>query len=196
MPVLRTASLTVFTLLLTSAVTAEERRELGVHQHGHSKLALAIEGNRVTMELTAPGADIAGFEHEAETDEQRAVLARAEDSLADPLALFVLPPQAGCRVEQVEVTNEAEREHASQEHDGAEHAADESDGHGHEGHAEFHAAYALSCDDPVQIGWIDFAYFNRFPGAQEVEVTVLSDTGQTAYEVTRSAPRLALDASM
>jgi Protein of unknown function (DUF2796) len=44
-------------------VTAEERRELGAHEHGHSVLNIAIEGDRIEMELMSPGMDIVGFEH-------------------------------------------------------------------------------------------------------------------------------------
>ena len=46
---------------------AAERRELGAHEHGHSKLNLAVEGTLVVMEIAAPGLDVLGFEHPAET---------------------------------------------------------------------------------------------------------------------------------
>ena len=51
-----------------------ERRELGAHEHGHLVLNIAIEGDRIEMELMAPGVDIVGFEHAAETDEHKAKL--------------------------------------------------------------------------------------------------------------------------
>src|SRR6185369_1509759 len=49
------------------AFAAEEHRELGVHEHGRGTLNIAIEGNKVTMELEAAGVDIVGFEHAAKT---------------------------------------------------------------------------------------------------------------------------------
>jgi hypothetical protein len=86
-----TAALVLAGALTTTMAAAEERRELGAHEHGHSTLTIAVEGTRVAMELTAP-----------------------------------------------------------------------------------------------------FAFFERFPGAEEVAVTLLTERGQTSYEVTRAAPRLVL----
>jgi Protein of unknown function (DUF2796) len=165
----------------TSSASAAERRELGAHEHGHSTLAIAVEGERVAMELTAPGMDIVGFEHAAETDEQRGALEAAKGALADPLALFVLPPAAGCRVAEAKVGLEAE---------GHEDGGSAERGEGR--HAEFHAEYALTCADPEAIGSITFAFFERFPGAEEMEVTLVTGRGQTSHEVGRDRPRLVL----
>ena len=82
---------------------AEERRELGAHEHGHSTLNIAIEGERVLMELEAPGMDIVGFEHAATSDEDRAAVERARETLSDPLELFAMPADARCTVETAEV---------------------------------------------------------------------------------------------
>ena len=48
---------------LGATAQAAERRELGAHEHGHSKLNLAVEGTLVVMEIEAPGMDVLGFEH-------------------------------------------------------------------------------------------------------------------------------------
>ena len=39
---------------------------------------------------------------------------------------------------------------------------------------------------------IEFVFFERFPGAEEIEVTVITESGQTRYEVERDAPRIDL----
>jgi hypothetical protein len=187
--------------LAATSTAAEERRELGAHVHGHSSLAIAVEGSRVTMELHAPGMDILGFEHAPETDEQKTALEQAKAALADPLRLFVLPQAAGCRATEATVELETE-EHAHEEgaehHEEAEHAEEEHEGEEHEagGHAEFEAAYALDCKDPAELSSITFAFFDRFAGAQEIEVTLLTERGQTSYEVTRASPRIVLDGLM
>jgi hypothetical protein len=182
------ASSTIFGLIVmlgAGMATAAERRELGAHQHGHSILAIALEGTRMTMELAAPGADIVGFEHAAGTDEQKAAVEQAKAALADPLSLFVPSSAAGCRVAEAAV--ELETDHA-EEHTAQGHAENEA-----AGHAEFHAAYALDCADPAELVSITFAFFERFPAAEEVEVTLLTERGQAVYEITRAAPRLVLD---
>jgi Protein of unknown function (DUF2796) len=174
-----------------SQAAAEERRQLGAHEHGHSVLNIAIEGDRIEMELMAPGMDIVGFEHAAETDEHKAALAEAEAVLSDPLALFVLPVDAGCAIETAAVELEAEKEREG-EH-GEQHAAEEHAEHeGETSHTEFHAEYAITCDSPDDLGTVEFAFFERFPGAEEIEVTVITEDGQTRYEVERAAPRIDL----
>jgi hypothetical protein len=189
-----TAALALAGALAATVAAAGDRRELGAHEHGHSTLAIAVEGTRVAMELAAPGADIVGFEHTASTDEQKAAIEQAKAALADPLALFAPPAAAGCRVATAAVELETGEHHRDEHAEGAAHGeAAHAEG---EGHAEFHAEYTLDCADPVELGSITFAFFERFPGAEEVAVTLLTDRGQTSYEVTRAAPRLMLDRLM
>lgn len=175
----------------TVAVAQEERRELGAHEHGHSVLNIAVEGKRVSMELEAPGMDVVGFEHEAETDVDKAAVKRAEAALEDPLSLFVLPAAAGCEVAEVKVGLE-ENEHLEEGHaEGGQHASGEAADEGK--HTEFHAEYTLDCADPTKIDAITFAYFDKFQGAEEVEVTLVTANGQSTFEVERGQPRLKLD---
>jgi len=115
-------AMVVVGLLASLPAAAEDRRELGAHEHGHSVLNIAIEGHRVAMALMAPGADIVGFEHPAATEEQRAAVEQAEAALADPLSLFVLPADAGCTLESATVALEhEEHEHADGDEEHADH---------------------------------------------------------------------------
>jgi 3-phosphoglycerate kinase len=168
-----------------------ERRELGAHEHGHSVLNIAIEGDRIEMELMAPGVDIVGFEHAAETDEHKAAVEEAKGILSNPLALFVLPADAACTTKTAAVELEAEDEHEGEHPDEAEHDEHAED-EGEESHTEFHAEYAITCASPGDLGGIEFAFFDRFPGAEEIEVTLITETGQTSYEVERDSPRIDL----
>ncbi len=185
-------------LCLAPALAEGEKRELGAHEHGHSALNVAIEGDRVEMELIAPGADIVGFEHEAESAEDMAAVEQAEARLGEPLSLFGFADAAGCVVEAAEVEIEGEEhhdeEHAEHKHneEGEEHAEHEE--HGDEAsHNEFHAEYALTCSAPDALNGMDFAaFFEAFAGAEEVEVTVISEKGQSSYEVERDAPAVDL----
>jgi Protein of unknown function (DUF2796) len=174
-------------ILATGGVGAEERRELGAHEHGHSTLNIAIEGTSVAMELIAPGADIVGFEHEAESAQDKAALEAAEAKLADPLRLFVVSANAECTVQAATVAIEDE-EHAHEQagHDSGEELAAEAE------HNEFHAEYQLACAEPDALGTIRFGYFDAFPNAMEVEVNVITEKGQSSFEVRRDAPTLDL----
>lgn len=170
--------------IVASAVHAEnDRRELGPHVHGHGTLAIAIEANNVQMELVAPGMDIVGFEHEAETARQKRAVEAALADLKEPLQLFVIPESAGCTVTSAEVRVVAEdHEH----HDAGAEANNAAGTEEHEGHhTEFRAIYALACTDAAQLTSIYFPFFDRFAGSRALTVTVIDADGQTALGVTR-----------
>jgi len=167
------------------AFAEEEHRELGPHVHGHGTLAIAFEANNVQMELTAPGMDIVGFEHEAETDEQKKAVEAALDELKDPLKFFAFPDAAGCKVVAADVKI-VEEEH--EEHDAAPTSEGAAAAEDH--HDEFRAAYTLACTDAALVTRIDFPFFDRFTGSEELDVTIIDAKGQTAFEVSREKRHL------
>lgn len=169
---------------VVSAVHAEEdRRELGPHVHGRATLAIAVEANNVQMELAAPGMDIVGFEHEAETARQKRAVEAALADLQEPLKLFILPESTGCTVTSAEVKVIAEdQEH----HDAAPEADDTAETEELEDrHSEFRATYALACADAAQLTSIYFLFFDRFAEARALAVTIIDADGQTSSDVTR-----------
>lgn len=155
------------------ALAAEGGRALGVHLHGHGTVNMVIDEGAVWIELEAPGSDIVGFEHAAQTDTDRAALAAARALLERPAELFVLPAAAGCSVEAVDVALA-----------GGEDGGD---------HSEFHAEYRLACGDAARIDTVEFAYFRHFPAAQALEVTVVTATRQGSYDVGRDDPAIRLE---
>ena len=181
----------------TKAEQPDAHRQLGAHAHGQGKLNIAFEGRRIEMELEAPAADIVGFEHAARTPEQRTAIAKARAVLAKPLALFVLPAAAGCKVAEAKVRLIA-----------GGHAHSHGHGHGHShgkpgakaddasAHSEFHAEYALTCAKPDLVQAIDFEYFKTFAGANELDVAIVAKKGQSKYKVTRDKPKLELTGMM
>ena len=190
------------------SASAEEHRQLGAHVHGHGRLNIAIENKTVSIELEAPGADIAGFEHEASTPEQKATIEKAKATLANGLALFTPPSEAQCTQTSSKVAIEAEHgheheHHADHEHEhhaeGAKHDDDDDDdddhdGHGKEGHhhSEFHAEYAFTCAEPSRFTSLTFGYFKAFPNGQELDISLISPKGQNSFEVKRDNPSLDL----
>ena len=170
-------------IFVSAAHAEEERRELGPHVHGHGTLAVAIEGNTIQMELVAPGMDIVGFEHEADTARQERAVEAALADLKEPLSLFELPDTAGCSVTSADVKIVA---HEHEHHDapakadkGA--ATEEHDDH----HTEFRANYAFACADASQVRSINFRFFDRFRDSWELDVTFIDADGETAFAVSR-----------
>jgi hypothetical protein len=201
----------IATALLVSPAFAEEHRELGPHVHGHGTLDIAVEGTKVSMSLEVPGMDIVGFEHAAESADQKQAVDKGTATLSAPLTLFKIPASAGCKVTDAKVAIEPEHEHgdedddhdhdakeaADHDHEGKE-AADHDHGEheGHAGHNQFHATYALECAKPAEITTIAFDYFKSFAGAQGLTVNVVTAKAQNSYEIKRDKPELDLGGMM
>lgn len=90
-------------------------------------------------------------------------------------------------------------DHADAEKDDHDHDKDHAD-HADEGaeesHTEFHAEYTLACVDPSAIDVITFAYFERFPNAQELDIQMISDKGAKGFEVESDDPQLDLSGAI
>ena len=208
--------LTMIGVILIGSQAHAAERELDAHQHGHGYLNIAIEGSTMWIELETPGADIVGFEHPARSDDDKAAIEGAKGRLSDPIGLFGIPAEASCTLVDVSVEpvgygldadddhhddhddeddhdeedehNEADDDHADEAHDEHEEEAhDEHEGE-MESHAEFHAEYRLQCDDPAAITSLTLTYFDVFSGAEELEVNLITDDGQSRQEVTPAEP--------
>ena len=184
------AVLVLGTFVMHPAVAQTEHRELGPHEHGRGTLNIALEGNRVSMELEVPGMDIVGFEHEAKTGNDKTTLETGKQKLSTPLSLFKLPLSAGCRVTEAKVEVETgEHDHAAKEANTKDTSkSSEKEQH----HSEFHNQYSLECTSPASITTIEFGYFRAFPNAEKLDVNLITPKGQNKYEVTRAHPTLSL----
>ena len=163
------ATLTAAVLFPLASASAQETRELGAHEHGHATLQLAIEGEAVEMKIELPGENVVGFEHAAETDEQRAKVEEAKTALADPLALFSLAGASGCTVSSAEVEVHQEGDHNA-----------------------FEAEYELSCTDVSAVTGLETTLFELFPSLEEIDVEYVTPNGQGAGELEAGEPSLDL----
>ena len=195
-----TCGLLAVFLAAAPAARAEDHRELGPHEHGHGILNIAVEKNRVSMDLDVPGMDVVGFEHTPSTPDQTATAKKAEATLAQALVLFKVPAAAGCKVTEAKVAIEAEEAHAEADaKDSAAKPAEIKSGEAaeeHEGHNDYNATYVLECAKPSAITSIQFDYFKLFEGAKALTVNVVSDKAQNSYEVVREKPLLDLGGTM
>lgn len=166
------------------------------HEHGVGNLNVAVQGKEVEMELTAPGADIVGFEHKPSTTDQKKAVRDAVAVLKDGEKLFSFPAAAGCRMEEAEVASAliADEEHDHKDDHKDEHKHGHDDDHAKEGagesHAEFRVHYHFECERPDRLTHIDVRFFEQFPNARELESQVIGAKGQTAAELTPTAARL------
>lgn len=128
-------SLSLIALLAACPAVSQETRELDAHVHGIGTLNIALDGTDMVMEFHAPGADLVGFEHAAESPAELAAVDAAIAALNAPLELFAVSEAAGCSVTSAHVDLEEGEDH--EEHDHEDHAEGDHDGdHTHEEHAE------------------------------------------------------------
>ncbi|EGR1343109.1 zinc uptake protein ZrgA [Vibrio parahaemolyticus] len=199
----------VIGLSLSTVATAEEYRQHSAHVHGHVEFNIAQDGSDLLLEITAPGADVVGFEHAPENAEQEKTLQHAVATLEDSNALFAINPQAQCEIEEVHVEHtlggqHEEHEHHDHEgHDHDEHAHHDHDKHehdGHEGHdhsehsdhGEFTVQYRFHCAQVGELSHIQTDWFNQFPSTESVNVNLFTDTTQSATSLTKSNTQIAI----
>ncbi|EIQ1512040.1 DUF2796 domain-containing protein [Vibrio parahaemolyticus] len=197
----------VIGLSLSTVATAEEYRQHSAHVHGHVEFNIAQDDSDLLLEITAPGADVVGFEHAPENAEQEKTLQHVVATLEDSNALFAINPQAQCEIEEVHVEHtlggqHEEHEHHDHEgHDHDEHAHHDHDGHeGHEGHdhsehsdhGEFTVQYRFHCAQVGELSHIQTDWFNQFPSTESVNVNLFTDTTQSATSLTKSNTQIAI----
>ena len=157
---------------------------LSAHEHGSGSFNVAMDGNKVAIELEAPGADIIGFEHEARTKRQKAAISIAKAKLKKLANVVTLSEAAGCKLEKASIQLHMEGEDA---HDhGKKKAKAEVT------HSEFHAEYQLTCSSPHKLAEIAFPYFKNFKVAEELEVSVAGPKLQKKFEVERKTGKIDL----
>ncbi|EJB8452901.1 TPA: DUF2796 domain-containing protein [Vibrio parahaemolyticus] len=199
----------VIGLSLSTVATAEEYRQHSAHVHGHVEFNIAQDGSDLLLEITAPGADVVGFEHAPENAEQEKTLQHAVATLEDSNTLFAINPQAQCEIEEVHVEHSLGGQHEEHEHhdheghDHDEHAHHDHDKHehdGHEGHAhsehsdhgEFTVQYRFHCAQVGELSHIQTDWFNQFPSTESVNVNLFTDTTQSATSLTKSNTQIAI----
>ncbi|EHR0226356.1 DUF2796 domain-containing protein [Vibrio parahaemolyticus] len=196
-------------LSLSTVATAEEYRQHSAHVHGHVEFNIAQDGSDLLLEITAPGADVVGFEHAPENAEQEKTLQHAVATLEDSNALFAINPQAQCEIEEVHVEHtlggqhEEHDHHDHEGHDHDEHAHHDHDKHDHDSHeghdhsehsdhGEFTVQYRFHCAQVGELSRIQTDWFNQFPSTESVNVNLFTDTTQSAISLTKSNTQIAI----
>ncbi|PSJ47961.1 DUF2796 domain-containing protein [Zobellella endophytica] len=193
--------MTLKLLALTTAmlpVLTSAQTQLGMHEHGFGMLNLVLEQNELLLELTAPAADIVGFEHRAGTEAEQAQREAALEQLRQANALFTLTPAAACRLEKVDLAGDGHDHHDDHNHhDDHDHRHDdEPQGHEHEhehddhDHSDILVHYFYHCDRPDALSRIEVALFERFPSFHRIEVQGILPSGQLADTLTPEQPQI------
>ena len=194
-----------FAIMLTavsSRTLVAEQRHHDAHVHGIAHLNAAMEETTLHLEFTSPAANIVGFEHAPQTQEQKDAVRKALEKLEDGSKLFIPSPEAQCRLSKSSVKtdiendidhdedadHETEHEHEKDAHHGKgedkDHKHDEEGEDEHVRHSEFEAEYRLVCQHPEKLSKVEVMLIQNFPGIEHIAVQLLTGTKQTAQELT------------
>ena len=164
-----------------------ETRQHESHVHGAAELNIALDGTKLFLELSSPAANIVGFEHAPNNEEQRETVHKAMEQLKKGEKLFVLPAKAKCRLQEAHIENVMKEEHhdkhEDEDHDEEEKHSDKEHDDGAE-HSDIEVTYHFECTHPEHLKTIDVLLFKRFSGVEEIEVQLITTTKQTALELT------------
>ena len=191
-------------ILVASPALAAEKRKLDAHEHGVSKVQIAVEGKVVEVTLEAPGVDIVGFEHPATSKKDKAAVKAALGKLEQADAVVVPDAAAGCKLKEAHAELHSEGEH--DDHDKhAKHDDDHKDAHKHDkhdkhddhgkkkaSHTEFEAHYHFDCAKPEALKSVSFPFFKSFKNASEIEVQYVTSSGAGADELMPGKATLSL----
>ena len=203
-------------MFCTVAASAAER-QLDAHDHGHSRVNIALSGNDVLIELISPAANVIGFEHAPKTEDDHALIDAAVEQFGHGDEVFLMSDAAQCVQQDTDIESslledadhddhhdehddDAHDDHHDEDDDGHDDHHDEhdDDAHGdhddHEGesHSEFHVTWAFSCSKPEQLKSIDVKLFALYSGFEEIDVSLAGDNRQDAYELTPESTRIDL----
>jgi hypothetical protein len=156
------------------------------HEHGVAHMNLAVEGQKVEIELETPLANVLSFEHAPETDAQKKEVRDMAVVMQKADALFIFPAEAQCRVEKVfleskAISNDLLAPNASG-HTEKAHGGEKKDGE--ETHADLDVEISFLCLHPEKVNSVTVNLFSAFPSLQEVEVQLVTPKGQKAAEAT------------
>ena len=138
-------------------------KELSAHQHGHGSLNVAVEGGLLQIELEAPGQDIVGFESKPSSPKQKKAVAEGLAKLKDAGKLFSLSADAKCALKSADAELELEGKHSA-----------------------FHAKYSFECAAPEALSKLGTSYFKQFARAEELDVQLITGSGQKKLELNGS----------
>lgn len=171
----KTSLMIAFIVLPSFSIASEEHREHGAHEHGAAEFNIAMSKQEVMLELHTPAYNVLGFEHLPHTDEQQQLVVERFGILKDATKLFKFDEKAGCELQHVSTENPF---------DSLMETPDHADSMHHE-HSDIEATYTYHCQQTLNS--IDTqGLFTQFPNFERLNVQWISETQQSAQEVTKN----------
>lgn len=141
----------------------EGHRHHGAHVHGMATLDLVMDGQELMLHLQSPLMNFLGFEHQPETEQQKAIY---HDMLQQLEMLDVLLTVEGstCKAESIEID-------------------EPFDSQGQAGHADLDVSYFVRCEQPDNITGLKINLFDVYNRLETLQVQMVLPTGQQQLEL-------------
>lgn len=147
----------------------------GAHVHGVAQLFVVLQGQQLDIELHSPAMNLLGFEHRANSAEDRARVESAKASLADANSRFQIA-SARCQLthHKLDFSSVVKNSgHGNEKHDTHHHDKAGS-------HHDIEAHYSYRCTQPDQLASLKTTIRTAFPGIQSLQVQWIVDGRQGA----------------
>ena len=152
---------------------------LDAHIHGLASLNVALEEQKLELQLASPAMNILGFEHLPNSNSDQQAVETAQKTLHNPALLFELNSVAKCTLTSTSVDNDLLVNRDDHDHD-HHHAADVSE---HQ-HSDITAHYHYHCSVPTALNSIDLSgFFTQFPHTEKIQVQLVTDEQQRGIEL-------------
>ncbi len=161
-------------LVLLSFVCASAGRIAAAqpHEHGTSGLIAALDDRTLTIEFSAPGEDIVGFEHAPETTAQKKQHDDAIAFLESAANVLRVNAEAGCMIGGVQTIETLTENHGDHEDE----------------HGAIRLRYSYECDSPDNLYSIELLAFHEFPGMSKSKFRFVGPRGAVVRTLTRKTP--------
>ena len=149
---------------------------LGAHEHGVVRMGLAVDDQRMSLDIEVPAATVFGFEHNPETEEEIRVVSEAMETLRTRVGEGIAgSSELACELEDVEVVSapEVDEEHSHSE--------------GEDAHSEVRVSVSWFCAQSVEGTDATLSLSSLWPDAELVDLTVITSMGQAAGRVAADA---------
>jgi len=149
------------------------------HEHGRAQLQMALENTQIDLMFTSPAYNLAGFEHEARTDEQKKQLADIQRWLETTPLVNTEAGTCVVAAATVQLGEESESHHEAVHDD-------------HPTHSDYEITQQLACDGMTANDAFTTPLPARFAQLEELAIEWVGPTGQGSTVIDQPGPRFKL----
>lgn len=165
---------------IASPSVASGFRQHGAHVHGYVTYDIAQDSEDLLIDIYAPGMDVVGFEHQANTEAEKKEIQDKTQLLNHYSSILKIDSAARCTVtdHRVNLLKTSVNQPVSE---GVHNPFVE-----HSSHSSFEIKYQFHCQAPSKLDEIDTSWFKLFPSTKAIAANYFTDKGQNATELSKS----------